>query len=205
MLQVSDQSQHNEFLSCGRPHILMITNHGVQEWNMDPGLPDTGGQVAFVNELSHVLAQFGFRVTIVNRGGYPHPATGEMRTGVDYYNSYERLLLLEDSCQEFVRKEDMDEQLPELAEFLKRFTDEEDTPIQLIISHYWDAAKLGVLYNRMLSSPIRHIWVPHSLGALKKRNMPPESWGKLRIDDSRVWIRIGKWLLAITLWTPPWL
>jgi glycosyltransferase involved in cell wall biosynthesis len=29
----------------------------------------------------------------------------------------------------------------------------------------------------------KHIWVPHSLGAIKKRNVPQERWAGLRIDE----------------------
>ena len=34
----------NGFRDRGRRHVLMITNHGVHEWKVVPGLPDTGGQ-----------------------------------------------------------------------------------------------------------------------------------------------------------------
>ena len=46
----------------------MITNHGVHQWEVIPGLPDTGGQNVFVNQFSAALAEMGFRITIVNRG-----------------------------------------------------------------------------------------------------------------------------------------
>jgi glycosyltransferase involved in cell wall biosynthesis len=82
-----------------------------------------------------------------------------------------------------VRKEDMHEQIPRLAAFLKDFLDEEGTNVDLIISHYWDAAKIGILLNQELSQPVTHVWVPHSLGTIKKRNMPPETWQKLRINE----------------------
>ena len=32
-----------DVLDKNRTHVLMITNHGVHEWNVVPGLPDTGG------------------------------------------------------------------------------------------------------------------------------------------------------------------
>jgi len=40
-------------------HILMITNHGLHQWQVIPGLPDTGGQKIFVNEMRDVLAKRG--------------------------------------------------------------------------------------------------------------------------------------------------
>ena len=180
----SQTSQHHApFLESNRKHILMITNHGIHQWNVIPGLPDTGGQNVFVNQFTDTLAHEGFKITIVNRGGYPHPLTDEMRTGLDYKSDYQRILYLEDETKSFVRKEDMNEHTPKLAEFLNEALAEEGSPVNLIISHYWDAAKIGVLYNEMQEEAVKHVWVPHSLGAVKKRNMPPETWEGLRIDE----------------------
>jgi len=174
---------HEAFLRSDRPHILMITNHGIHQWDVIPGLPDTGGQNVFVNQFTDTLAQQGFKITIANRGGYPHPVTDDMRTGLDYKNDRERILYLEDDVNSFVRKEDMNEHTPQLAEFLDDALTQEGQSIDLVISHYWDAAKIGVLYNDKQAHPVQHVWVPHSLGEVKKRNMPPETYEDLRIDE----------------------
>ena len=178
------QKHHQQFLDSNRPHILMITNHGIHQWDVIPGLPDTGGQNVFVNQFTDTLAKkFKYKITIANRGGYPHPATGTMHTGLDYKNQYQRLLYLEDDKQEFIRKEDMDPQIPQLTQFLFQHLSKEKIPTNLIISHYWDAAKIGILLNQKLSHPATHLWVPHSLGAVKKRNIKPETWTKLKINE----------------------
>lgn len=166
-----------------RTHVLMITNHGVHEWKVVPGLQDTGGQNVYVNEFTKALVEQGYRVTIVNRGGYPHPVTKEYQTGVRPHESgHARILYLEDGNPQFVRKEDMNEQLPALAEDLRKKLSTEDDDFDLIISHYWDGGKLGTLVNQGANRR-PHVWVPHSLGALKKQNMEPETWGNLRIDE----------------------
>lgn len=183
MRTIGANKRHEAFLSSERRHILMITNHGIHQWNVIPGLPDTGGQNVFVNQFTDTLAQQGFKITIANRGGYPHPLTDEMRKGLDYKDEHQRILYLEDEVDSFVRKEDMNEHTPELAEFLHHKLAQEGAPADLIISHYWDGAKVGVLYNEMQDEAIKHVWVPHSLGAVKKRNMPPETWEGLRIDE----------------------
>ncbi len=172
-----------KFNHSNRQHILMITNHGMHHWKIIPGLPDTGGQNVFVNQFSDAMAKAGFKITIVNRGGYASPVNGEMRKGIHYKDENQRIMYLEDECADFVRKEDMDAQLPMLLENLKKQLDEEGSEIDYIISHYWDGAKLGVLYNRTLAKRKKHIWVPHSLGQVKKRNVNPEEWNKLRIDE----------------------
>lgn len=183
MSEKSSSQMHEEFVKAERKHILMITNHGVHEWDVISGLPDTGGQDVYVNQLTDVLAEFGFKITIANRGGYPHPQTGEMRTGFRYKTSDRRIVYTEDSTKEFVRKEDMKEHIPELVDSLYGILSQEEQRVDLIISNYWDAALLGVKLNERLESKVPHLWIPHSLGAIKKRNMPPETWEKLRVDE----------------------
>ncbi len=175
---------HQAFASFDAPHVLMITNHGVHQWDVSPGLPDTGGQNMFVNMFTETLASLGFRVTIANRGGYPHPDTGERQLGLRYKDARQRILYLEDDKPEFIRKEDMDAQTPQLAQFLWDFL---ESPaggyVDMVISHYWDGAKVGALVRRNFRDPAPHIWVPHSLGTVKKRNMAPETWERLRVDE----------------------
>jgi glycosyltransferase involved in cell wall biosynthesis len=161
----------------------MITNHGIHQWQVIPGLPDTGGQNVFVNQFSEALTQFGFKITVVNRGGYAHPRDGKVLKGLSYKDDHQRILYLQDSRKEFVRKEDMHERIPELVNSLIDFFDDEDSPIDLIISHYWDAAKIGVQFNNHLPEKVKHIWVPHSLGKLKKENVSQDKWEALRINE----------------------
>ncbi len=161
----------------------MITNHGIHQWQIIPGLPDTGGQNVFVNEFTATLARLGFRVTIANRGGYPHPVTDQPRRGLHYKDEHQRILYLEDQVDAFVRKEDMNERIPSLAAFLGASLEAEGAAVDLIISHYWDGGKIGHLYNRSRKERVTHVWVPHSLGAIKKRNVPEDRWETLRIDE----------------------
>lgn len=177
--------QREFFRDRDRRHVLMITNHGVHEWQVVPGLPDTGGQNVYVNQFTEALVSLGYRVTILNRGGYPHPVTKAPQSGTRYHPSgHARIVYLEDGRPEFIRKEDMDEQLPALAENLHKVLADESDTFDLIISHYWDAGKLGTMVNKSGNGRIApHVWVPHSLGAIKKRNMHPSTWADLRIDE----------------------
>jgi glycosyltransferase involved in cell wall biosynthesis len=161
----------------------MITNHGIHQWEIIPGLPDTGGQNVFVNQFTAALAQQGFKITIANRGGYRHPITGEWREGLHYKDDHQRILYLKDGRDEFVPKEQMNQQAPVLAKSLARVLHTEQTDVDLIISHYWDGAKIGVLYNQGRQEQVNHVWVPHSLGTIKKRNVSPDRWSGLRVDE----------------------
>ena len=184
MYDFHNDPTHQAFTSFEAPHILMVTNHGVHQWDVSPGLPDTGGQNLFVNMFTETLASLGFRITIANRGGYAHPVTGEMHVGLRYKDARQRILYVEDGQSEFVRKEDMAEHTSRLSQFLWDFL---ESPaggyVDLIISHYWDGARVGALVRRNFRHKVKHIWVPHSLGTIKKRNMSPETWADLRIDE----------------------
>ncbi len=163
-------------------HVLMITNHGLHHWNVIPGLPDTGGQNVFVNEMSQALADLGHQVTTVNRGGYADPVTGQQRQGVMEKGENQRIIYLDDGLPEFVRKEDMAERIPFLVPALELAL-ADSAPVDLIVSHYWDGAELGVEFNKTMDKPVRHIWIPHSLGAIKKENLPEAQWEGLRLDE----------------------
>ena len=80
----------------------MISNHGMHEWQVRLGLPDTGGQNVLVNQFTEALVKQGVRVTIVNRGGYAHPETGTMHRGLVYKDGASRILYIEDSVKAFV-------------------------------------------------------------------------------------------------------
>lgn len=172
-----------EFADTGT-HVLMITNHGIHEWKVTPGLPDTGGQNVYVNQFTEALIDQGYRVTIVNRGGYPHPVSGAAHTGVALHPSGRaRIVYIEDGHPEFVRKEDMLERIDDLVDDLYRRVAEQGNGFDLIISHYWDAGVIGARLNERISRRVPHVWIPHSLGVLKKRNVDPSTWESLRIDE----------------------
>lgn len=165
-------------------HVLMITNHGVHEWTVTPGMPDTGGQNVYVNQFTEALVEQGYRVTIVNRGGYPHPVTGVPQTGIDYHpTGRARIMYIEDGTPAFVRKEDMNEQVPALVADLYRRLREDGFGYDVVISHYWDAGKIGAALEDLSGNDVPHVWIPHSLGALKKKNVDPATWDDLRIDE----------------------
>lgn len=161
----------------------MLTIHGIHQWDIVPGLPDTGGQNVFVNQFSQALADQGYKITIANRGGYAHPITGKNRRGLIYKDQNQRILYLEDGFNQFVRKEDMAPHIPELVKSLTQALDTSSTPLDRIISHYWDAGRVGHLYDQNLASPVKHIWIPHSLGSIKKANVSPQQWADLSIDQ----------------------
>lgn len=182
-MMMNDEGLHQAFSQSTREHALMLTIHGVHQWQVVPGLQDTGGQNVFVNQFSNALSRFGFKITIVNRGGYLHPRTGKPQTGLSYLDEHQRILYLDDGSPQIIRKEDMGDRLNGLLDSLVRFLEFEDGSIKMVVSHYWDA---GVLGNRLLREKkmdAKHIWVPHSLGMVKKQNLSPAIMKNLRIQE----------------------
>jgi mannosylfructose-phosphate synthase len=162
----------------------MVTNHGVHEWQVNAGLPDTGGQNVYVAELSGAFAKLGFRVTTANRGGYAHPVDSGNRRGERYRGEAERIMYIEDSKREFVRKEDMFSHTEELGHDLARRIGSEGSDPILIVSHYWDGAEVAEVARAELGvTDVPHVWIPHSLGKLKKQNTDRSEWDDLRIPE----------------------
>jgi glycosyltransferase involved in cell wall biosynthesis len=72
---------------------------------------------------------------------------------------------------------------PNLLDSLLRFLEAEGVPVGLVISHYWDAGMLGTLLIHSKKVNAKHVWVPHSLGMVKQRNLSPHTWNNLRIHE----------------------
>ena len=180
---IKNNTAEKAFFNSKRKHVVNITNHGIHEWELTPGLQDTGGQNIFVNEFADELVNQDCKVTIINRGGYPHPETGVLQCGMHFKNPYQRIFYLEDGFPEFVRKEDMGERIPDLFKTLQYFIAHDKAPIDLLITHYWDAGLLGVQLQKEILPNIKHIWIPHSLGAIKEKMITPEQKSDLRIKE----------------------
>jgi glycosyltransferase involved in cell wall biosynthesis len=192
--------KHRFFNDSPRKHVLLITNHGCHAPQIVVTV-DTGGQNIYVNNLSKALVRLGYKVTILNRGGFPHPVTGEMQRGVTYYDRvwgdeglFSRVVYLEDGFQEFVPKEELNlEHLEKEKDFFMEVVREQLAldleGFHFISSHYWDGALLGVLITEELTergfSTPAHVFTPHSLGVLKKerfRNASSQDVARFRFQ-----------------------
>jgi glycosyltransferase involved in cell wall biosynthesis len=167
----------------------MITNHGCHAPRITVTI-DTAGQNFYVNDYSKALVKQGFKVTILNRGGFQHPISKESHRGIVYYNKewgkklgpYCRIIYLEDKKKKFIPKEQLTEKnLEQEKDFLfelNRKLKIDFSKIYYINSHYWDAGVLGLKLNneiqKVIGKKIPHFWTPHSLGILKKANYKNE-------------------------------
>ena len=176
--------QNRIFDKSRRKHILVITNHGCHSPVLEV-TTDTGGQNFYVNDLSKTLVTLGYKVTILNRGGYRHPLNKKSHKGIIYYSrlwkkkgDHCRLIYLEDGEKRFIPKEKIKKtNLEKEKEHFFKLSNRIGLQLEkiwFISSHYWDGGILGSLIQDKIEEKykikIPHIWTPHSLGKLKKIN-----------------------------------
>lgn len=159
--------------------IMMISTHGYVSAEPEFGMPDTGGQVVYVLELSKCLARLGYQVDIYTRRFEGQPATEK----VD-----ERVRILRFPCggKDFIPKETLCEHIPEWVTNAERHIRSKNLKYQFINSHYWDAGLAGQALANRLHVP--HFHTPHSIGAWKRQNMDgdPQELERLYNFNKRV-------------------
>jgi mannosylfructose-phosphate synthase len=145
-----------------RPRIMMISTHGYVAAEPELGKPDTGGQVAYVLELSRCWGHMGFDVDILTRQFEDQPRSERVADHV-------RVIRLPCGGSEFIPKETLCDHIPEWVSNVRRWTDDLDSPYSMINSHYWDAGLAGEALAHNLGVP--HVHTPHSIGSWKRDNM----------------------------------
>ena len=149
-----------------RARIAMISTHGYVAAEPPLGMPDTGGQVVYVLELSKKLAQLGYEVDIWTRRFEDQPEVEKVDEGV-------RLIRVPCGGTDFIAKEFLHRNIPEWSKNAIRRIEKENLKYEFINTHYWDAGLAGQTLADSLGFP--HIHTPHSLGSWKKRNMEKDS------------------------------
>jgi len=142
--------------------ILMISTHGYFEGKPSLGLPDTGGQVVFVIELSKVLAKSGYKVDILTRQFKDLPQ-------IEGLNKDVQIVRIPCGSSDFIPKEYLVENLPELIEGFVEYCKNNNLKYEFIDSHYWDAGFVGIRLGEAFDIPV--IFTPHSVGIWKKMEM----------------------------------
>jgi glycosyltransferase involved in cell wall biosynthesis len=141
------------FKKAKRPDIALITNHGYAGVEIPfGGAPDTGGQNMYVNSLAKALDALGYRVTIFARGGFPYFESDRIRNEPEYLTEHVRYIFIPGGGDKFIRKEDIAIALDEQTEWLDNFVRQEAKDrgckpwelFEVVNTHYWDAAVLGM-------------------------------------------------------------
>ena len=142
--------------------MLMISTHGYFEAKPSFGLPDTGGQVAYVIELSIALAKLGYEVDILTRKFRDFSQVEAVGENV-------RIVRIPCGSRDFIPKEYLVEHLPELVDGFIKYCRDNSLVYEFIDSHYWDAGFVGMELAENFAVP--HIFTPHSIGIWKKTEM----------------------------------
>lgn len=142
--------------------IMMISTHGYVAAEPEYGKPDTGGQVAYVLELSKCLARLGYKVDVLTRRFEKQPAQ-------EAVNDRVRVLRFPCGGREFIPKETLCDSIPEWVENVVDYVKTKRLAYEFIDSHYWDAGLAGMEIANALGIP--HVHTPHSIGSWKRANM----------------------------------
>lgn len=145
-----------------RGRIAMISTHGYVAAEAPLGMPDTGGQVVFVLELSKKLAEFGYVVDIWTRQFEKQPAKEVVADNVT-------IRRVPCGGPDFIPKEYLYKKLPNFINRAIRIIREEKLEYVFVNSHYWDAGLVGQAFAEELDTV--HIHTPHSVGSWKKKQM----------------------------------
>lgn len=145
-----------------RGRIAMVSTHGYVAAEPPLGMPDTGGQVVYVVELSKKLAEFGYQVDIWTRQFEDQPASEEVSDGVT-------IIRIPCGGKDFIPKEYLYKKLPEFISRATEYIQKHDIEYNFINSHYWDAGIAGQAMADFLECP--HTHTPHSLGSWKQQQM----------------------------------
>jgi mannosylfructose-phosphate synthase len=140
----------------------MISTHGYFEGKPSLGLPDTGGQVVFVIELSKALAESGYKVDILTR-------QFEDFSQIETINENVQIVRIPCGGKDFIPKEYLVENLPDLIDSFAQYCKNNNLKYEFIDSHYWDAGFVGIRLGEIFDIPV--IFTPHSLGIWKKMEM----------------------------------
>ncbi|MBD3238897.1 MAG: glycosyltransferase [Candidatus Moranbacteria bacterium] len=183
------KTKDQKFNQSKRKHVLMITNHGCHAPKITVTI-DTAGQNFYVNDYCKTLVHLGYKVTILNRGGFCHPINKNRHTGIVYYSEewgeeigdFCRIIYLEDENKKFIEKEKLTQEgiKQEVDDFFKKceIINLDLKKIYYMNSHYWDSGILGLMINKEIQKKgvkkIPHVWTAHSLGILKQKNYKDE-------------------------------
>ncbi|MGK0240299.1 MAG: mannosylfructose-phosphate synthase [Candidatus Pelagisphaera sp.] len=145
-----------------RGRIAMISTHGYVAAEPPLGMPDTGGQVVFVIELSKKLGELGYVVDIWTRQFEDQPAE-------EWVSKNVTIRRVPCGNSEFIPKEYLYQSLQEYISRTKEIIKRESLVYDFINSHYWDAGIVGQALGD--SAGVSHIHTPHSIGTWKRKKM----------------------------------
>ncbi len=145
--------------------IAMLSTHGYFDPVPQLGRTDTGGQVVYVLELAKALARAGYKTDIYTR--WFDQSQAQIDPVPD--NPDVRVIRIPAGPWEFIPKEFIYDVLPELAENMVTFINENELDYDLYHGHYVDAGIVALDVAKAMGKPV--YFTAHSLGAWKRDQM----------------------------------
>lgn len=145
--------------------IAMLSTHGYFDAIPTLGRTDTGGQVVYVLELAKAMGRMGIKVDIYTR--WFDQKDEQVNPVPD--NPNVRVIKIKAGPWEFIPKEFIYDSLPELAENMISFINENKLDYDLYNGHYVDAGIAALDVAKYFNKPC--YFTPHSLGAWKQDQM----------------------------------
>ncbi len=128
------------------------------------GEVDAGGQCLYELKLATEIARQGrYEVDIFCARKYGRAQITQVVPGF-------RVIRVDCSTDEFIRKEEMEAYLSEFTKQVCEYIKTDGLP-QVLHGHYWDGGKAMMMLSQMPSlRGVPTVWTPHSLGTIKRRN-----------------------------------
>ncbi|HON04101.1 MAG TPA: glycosyltransferase, partial [Fervidobacterium sp.] len=129
--------------------------------------PDFGGQLVYVKELAKAMGELGIKVDIITRR-IVDEKWPEFSEQFDFYPDAPnvRIVRIPFGGNQFLRKEDLWNYLPEYVDGIYKFYEGEGIFPEFVTTHYGDGGISGVLFLKRTGIPFS--FTGHSLGAWKK-------------------------------------
>jgi len=149
--------------------ICMINIHGHLKANDPPiGIhPDSGGQLVYVLNLAHYLANSGNQVDLFTRKFVSKKFSG-FDDSIEKVNKNFNIIRIPCGPKEFVMKEEIWPYVDEFTRGIEAYYKDKKLNFDIINAHYADSGIAGVLLKARLNKPL--VYVGHSLGAIKLQN-----------------------------------
>lgn len=146
-------------------NICMLSTHGYFDPIPQLGRTDTGGQVVYVLQLARALATHEVKVDIYTR--WFDRSKEQIDPVLDCADV--RVIRVPGGTWEFVPKEDIYSILPELAENMKGFIEQNNIHYDLFHGHYVDGGIVALAVAGAFDRPA--FFTAHSLGAWKREQL----------------------------------
>jgi len=154
----------------------MLSIHGYFDAVPVLGRTDTGGQIVYVLELARHLARRDVKVDIYTRGFEGKDRIENASKGV-------RIIRIPCGGPDFIPKEMLHPYFLEFTDNMEEYIRKEKYSYDVFHSHYWDAGFVAKELAERFHTGFIH--TSHSLGILKKKQMPDTEENEERFGFSR--------------------